>query len=75
MTDKERKELLSVLEKFKKEVCRNKKAKTEFLASVGITDAKGNLIWPYENLGEALQLAKEQGYSHGKRYKPRASTS
>lgn len=50
MTEKERKELLQILEKYKRKFEGDKEAAREFLVSVGIYTKKGNLRKPYRQL-------------------------
>ena len=50
MTDKERQNLLSYMNEFKKKVEGNKELALDFLSRVGICTKEGNLTEPYKHL-------------------------
>jgi hypothetical protein len=50
MSDKDRKEFIDILQKYKVKLSKNKKASKKFLVDAGITTEKGNLKMTYKNL-------------------------
>jgi hypothetical protein len=50
MTEKERKEFLSILEEYKTRLSKNEKKAKEFLVDVGVYTEKGNLSKNYKHL-------------------------
>lgn len=50
MTEKERDDLLRIIEKYKKSLHGNKKASKDFLVELGIYTEKGNLKKNYKHL-------------------------
>ncbi len=50
MSDKDRKEFIDILQKYKTKLSKNKKASQKFLTDAGITTSKGNLKKVYKDL-------------------------
>lgn len=50
MSEKERKALISRIERYEVRFSKDKKAEKDFFVKVGIITEKGNLVKPYKNL-------------------------